>query len=277
MNGQAKMKVGLIGCGTIGSFILEKSRTLPEPGFEVALVCGRSETSKGRELVAKHGIAWTTDASELWKNGLDVVVEAASHEALADSGVKCLVHGIHLVPVSVGALVDASLLSALKEAAIKGNSVFHIPSGGIGGMDALQAACIAGVDRVVMTSRKMPRAWKGIPYVERLGVDLNTLKEPYQLYHGAARDCVKEFPQNINIAAVLSLAGIGFDRTEIRILADPSVSLNTHEIVWEGAAGKGRILLENVPDPDNPKTTWLAALSVLATLRRIRASCRTGT
>ena len=110
-----------------------------------------------------------------------------------------------------------------------------------------------------------------------MGVDLESLKEPCLLFEGPARDCVKEFPQNINIAAVLSLSGIGFERTMVRILADPSVSLNTHEIEWEGASGKCRIVLENVAAPENPKTTYLAALSVLATLRRIRASYRVGT
>lgn len=271
------MKIGLIGCGTIGSYLLQQIQKQPELGLEVAVVCGRTDASKGRELVRQSGVRWSTDAGALFEKEIDVVVEAASHEALATLGVRALELGTDLVPVSVGALVDSALLKALQDAAIKGGAAFHIPSGGIGGMDALQAACIAGVDRVSMTSRKIPAAWKGIPYVEKLGIDLAALKTPYLLFEGPARDCVKEFPQNINIAAVLSLAGIGFDRTVVRILADPSVSLNTHEIRWEGAAGIGTVILENVPAPENPKTTYLAALSVLATLRRLRASYRIGT
>ena len=269
------MKLGVIGCGTIGSYILEQVAAKPELDIKVAAVCGRSDTSKGRELVERSAIFWTTDISTLFQK-VDVVVEAASHEALATSGAMCLEHGISLVPVSVGALADEALLANLKNAATKGGAVLHVPSGGIGGMDALQAACVAGVDKVTMTSRKMPRAWKGIPYVERMGVDLEAIKEPYLLYDGPARECVKEFPQNINIAAVLSLAGIGFDRTIVRIFADPSVTLNTHEVAWEGVSGKCRIVLENVPAPENPKTTYLAALSVLATLKRIKASYRVG-
>ena len=271
------MKIGLIGCGTIGSYLLQQIRSQPDLGLEVAVVCGRSDTSKGRALVEEYEIPWITEPADILKAGVDAVVEAASHEALATAGTMCLKKGIDLVPVSVGSLVDSSLLNSLKKAAVEGKATMHIPSGGIGGMDALQAACIAGVEKVVMTSRKMPRAWKGIPYVEALGVELESLKEPYLLYEGPARDCVKEFPQNINIAAVLSLSGVGFDRTVIRILADPSVVFNTHEIEWEGTAGKCRIVLENVPVPDNPKTTYLAALSVLGTLRRIKASYRVGT
>ncbi|MDR1731284.1 MAG: aspartate dehydrogenase [Synergistaceae bacterium] len=270
------IKLGLIGCGTIGSYLVKQITEKPELNLEIKAICGRSSTSRGRELAGSKGIFWTTDIEELAAQKPDVVVEAASHEALASSGAFCLERGIDLVPASVGALVDNHLLEKLKNAAQKGGAVFYIPSGGIGGMDALQAACIAGVDKVTMTTRKMPRAWKNIPYVERLNVDLTNLKEPCLLYEGPARDCVKEFPQNINIAAVLSLSGIGFDRTRVRILADPSVTLNTHEIAWEGASGKGRIILENVADPENPKTTYLAALSILTVLKRIKASWRVG-
>ena len=270
------MRLGLIGCGTIGSYVLEQITAKPELDMKVVVVCGRSDASKGKALVEQNAVLWTTDVTTLIENKVDVAIEAASHEALATSGAMCLEHGISLVPASVGALVDESLLGKLKNAAAKGGGTLHIPSGGIGGMDALQAACVAGVDKVTMTSRKMPRAWKNIPYVERMGVNLEALDEPYLLYEGPARECVKEFPQNINIAAVLSLAGIGFDRTIIRIFADPSVTLNTHEIAWEGASGKCRIVLENVPAPENPKTTYLAALSILATLKRIKASYRVG-
>lgn len=271
------MKVGIIGCGTIGSFLLEQIRTQPELGFEVSVVCGRTDASKGREKVLQYGVTWTTDVSVLWNSSLDVVIEAASHEALATSGVQCLENGLDLIPVSVGSLVDSDLLESLKEAAIKGGSIFHIPSGGIGGMDALQAASIVGIDKVAMNVRKIPRAWKSVPYVNQKGFDLEALTEPLVLFQGVARDCVKEFPQDVNIASVLSLAGIGFERTAIRIIADPFVSVNKYEIEWEGVAGKCNIVFENVHAPENPKTTYLSALSALATLKRIRAAYRIGT
>ena len=276
MNETKKMKVGLIGCGTIGSYLIEQIRAKPELGLEISVVCGRSEASQGREKVLEYGLTWTTDVSALWNSSLDVVIEAASHEALATTGVQCLENGLDLIPVSVGPLVDSDLLESLKEAAIKGGSIFHIPSGGIGGMDALQAANIAGVDKVSMTVRKTPRAWKSVPYVIRKGFELEGLKESLVLFEGPARDCVKEFPQDVNIAAVLSLAGIGFERTIIRIVADPVVSINKYDIEWEGAAGKCHIVFENTFAPANPKTTYLAALSTLATLKRIRASYRIG-
>ena len=128
-----------------------------------------------------------------------------------------------------------------------------------------------------MTSRKPPKAWTGLPYVEELDLDLDAMDRPTVLFDGPAKDCVKKFPQNINIAAALSLAGIGFEKTRIRILADPNVARNTHEIVSTGDAGKFTITLENVPDPDNPKTTFMACYSVLAALKNLRAPYRVGT
>jgi len=133
------------------------------------------------------------------------------------------------------------------------------------------------VETITMTSRKPPVAWKGIPYVDRMNLDLDNMKTPTVLFEGPAEDCVKKFPQNINIAAALSLAGVGFAKTRICILADPTVLRNTHEIVSESDAGKFTIRLENVPDPENPKTTYMACYSVVAALKNLRTAYRVGT
>ena len=183
----------------------------------------------------------------LLDENLNVIVEAASHEALEKNGAKILSSGIDLIPASIGAL------------------------------DAIQAVMCESVEDITMTSRKPPVAWKGIPYVDRMNLDLNNMKEPTVLFEGSAQDCVKRFPQNINIAAALSLAGVGFGKTRIRILADPTVQRNTHEIVSKSDAGKFTIKLENVPDPENPKTTYMASYSVVAALRNLRTAYRVGT
>ena len=141
-------------------------------------------------------------------------------------------------------------------------------------------------DRIVMTDaefagdlaiNKTPKAWSHVPYVLRHGFNLEPLDEPLTIFDGPARECVAEFPQDVNIAAVLSLAGIGFDRTHIKIVAHPTVTLNTYEIEWEGFTGRSRAVYENAFDPNNPKTTYLAAISTLAALTRIRSSYRIGT
>ena len=271
------MRVGIIGCGTIGGYLLDALAAGRIEGTTSAAVCVRNQVSKGVAEAQKHGVPVVMSVEDLIGHSPDLIVETASHDALAHHGSRILRAGIDLIPLSLGTLVDSGLLAELIHAAECGGSQLHIPSGGIGGLDALAAAVEVGVTSVTMTSRKPPVAWRGIPYVEALGLDLAALTEPTLLYEGPARDCVREFPQNINIAAALSLAGVGFDRTMIRILADPTITLNTHEIRCEGDAGRFTVVMENLPVPSNPKTTYMACLSTVAAVRRARAAYRVGT
>jgi aspartate dehydrogenase len=271
------MRVGVIGCGTIGSFVLGALVDGKIPGAVAAGVCVRNESSPGAARAASFGVPVVTTVEDLFKLRPDVVMETASHQALEHYGAQILRAGVDLIPLSLGALVDQDLLSSLVQAAEEGGSYLRIPSGGIGGLDALQAVIEAGVHSVTLTSRKPPKAWRGIPYVESLGIDLASVREPVVLFEGSARDCVKKFPQNINIAAALSLSGVGFERTMVRILADPTITLNRHEIHCEGDAGKFTVVMENLPVPTNPKTSYLACLSAVATLRHLRSAYRIGT
>jgi len=271
------LRVGLIGCGVIGGFVLDGVIAGKVDNIDLVVIAEIVERPQQMKKAKDHGIDWITDAQAVLNLDLDVVIEAASHEALESYGEEILRAGIDLIPVSVGALVDSEFLQRLWNAAVEGGSKLHIPSGGIGGLDALQAVINTNVDEVSMTTRKPPLAWKGVSYVEQMNLDLENMVEPTLLYDGPARECVKKFPQSINIAAALSLAGIGFDATHIRIMADPTVQHNTHEIQCKGDAGRFTMTLENVPVPANPKTTYQACLSVLATLKNIRSSYRVGT
>ncbi|MEI3605089.1 aspartate dehydrogenase [Pseudogracilibacillus sp. SE30717A] len=274
---EKKLRIGIIGCGTIGGYVLEAVKSNEVDNAEVVVVCGRTNKSRGKDKVEQYNIPWITNPEELMNYDVNVVVETASHEALSKYGPKILRAGIDLIPLSLGTLVDTEVLEELISEAKIGNSILHVPSGGIGGLDALQAALIAGIDSVTMTTRKAPIAWTGIPYVEKMDIDLENMTEPTVLYEGSARHCVKEFPQNINIAAALSLAGIGFDDTKIRIVADPHIEYNTHEISWKGKAGRFKMTLENEPVPINPRTTYMACLSAVASLNRTRNPYRIGT
>jgi len=271
------MRLGILGCGTIGGFVLDRVVDGHIQGVEIVVVCGRSDKSKGHDRVRQLGIKWVTDLAGLLKERPEVVVEAASHEALEEYGQSILEAGIDLIPTSIGALVDQTLLEGLKSAAEKKGCKIHIPSGGIGGLDALQAMMQGRVEEVVMTSRKPPVAWKKIPFVEELGIDLDKLTTPKVLYEGSAQGCVKKFPQNINIAATLSLAGIGFEKTNIRIVADPTVDKNTHEITIKGNAGQVSVTLQNLAVPENPKTTYMACMSTLAALANLGSHFRAST
>jgi aspartate dehydrogenase len=272
-----KIRVGIIGCGVIGGFVLDAFVTGKVENAQLLMICQRSDRPQEKKKAEAHGVKWVKDPGELLPANLDVIVEAASHEVLENYGVKVLKAGVDLIAVSVGALVDPKLLNVLIMAAAESGSRLHIPSGGIGGLDAIQGHLQGGIEEITMTTRKPPLTWKGIPSVEQMGLDLDHLTQPAVLYEGPARDCVKKFPQSINIAAALSLAGIGFEATKIRILADPGVTHNTHEIQCRGKAGQMKFVFENVPVPANPKTTYLACLSVLATLKNIRSTYRVGT
>src|SRR5207245_10165291 len=134
--------------------------------------------------------------------------------------------GVSVIVLSAGALVDDRLRHEAEQAAERSGALLYVPSGGIGALDALKAACEAGVDQVSIQVAKPPAAWQGIPYVEALGVDLMRLDRPHTLFDGTAREGVPHFPQNVNIAAVLSLAGIGWERTRLKVIADPGLKLN---------------------------------------------------
>jgi len=185
--------------------------------------------------------------------------------------------GIAVVVLSAGALIDDSLREAAEGAARRSGALLFVPSGGIGGLDALKTACLAGVDQVSIQIAKPPAAWKGIAFVEKSGVDLDRLQAPHVLFEGPAREGVPHFPQNVNIAAVLALAGIGMDRTRLKVVADPGLTLNTHTIRVSGASGRITLVLENVPSPENPKTSWLACYSALAALQSLGSRVRYGT
>ena len=271
------MRVGIIGGGTIARLLLHHIRTGEIGEGEVVAIVGRSHASKGSELAAEFRVPFVTGVSQLLTRGPEVVVEAASHEAVRTFGPPVLSAGLTLIVLSGGALADDALREMLGAIATQHGGLLYVPSGGIGGLDALKAACIAGVDEVTIAVTKPAAAWKGIPYVERLGIDLDHLGGPTTLYEGPARAGVPHVPANVNIAAVLSLAGIGLDRTRLRAVADPKLVHNTHYIEVRGKTGNISIKLENVPSAENPKTALLACYSALAALRTLHARVRYGT
>jgi aspartate dehydrogenase len=271
------VRVGIIGGGSIARLFLEHIRRGDLGDAQVVAIVGSSEASRGKPLAQEYGVAFVTGSEGLLAQRPDVVVEAASHQAVSDYAEGLLKQGIAVIVLSGGALCDDELRARLERAANESGALLYVPSGGIGGLDALKAACIAGVDEVTIAVTKPAAAWKGIAYVEKLGVDLDGLREPYVLFEGTAREGVPHFPANVNIAAVLSMAGIGFDKTWLKVVADPDLEYNTHFIDIKGKSGNISIKLENVPAPDNPKTAWLACYSALAALKQAKSPIRYGT
>lgn len=263
------MRLVLLGGGTIARLVLGHLQRGELDGVEVVAVVGRSAASRGAALGREFQVSFVVGLEAALEQRPDVVLEAASHAAVQAHLVPMLEAGLAVIVLSAGALCDDGLRAKAESAAARGGGLLYVPSGGIGGLDALKAACAAGVDEVTIRVAKPPAAWKGIPFISALGVDLDGLTAPKVLFSGSAGEGVPHFPQNVNIAAVLSLAGIGFDRTKLEVVADPGLIRNTHTISVSGRTGRFQIVLENVPSPENPKTAWLACYSALAAVKAL--------
>jgi aspartate dehydrogenase len=243
--------IALIGWGGIAQAVagvFERHGRLPELAA-VLVRPGRSAAIRTVETI-----------EELLAARPRVVVETAGQPAVADYGPTVLAAGVDFMAVSVGALADAALQARLDAAARAGGARLILPAGAVGGIDALAAMALAGLTRVVYRSRKPPAAWRGSP-AEAL-VDLDRLTTPACFYRGSARDAARDYPKNANVAATVALAGLGFEATEVELIADPAAPGNCHEIAADGVSGTMRIDLTGVPSPSNPKTSMLTALSV---------------
>jgi aspartate dehydrogenase len=269
------MRIALLGGGVVARLLLEHLGRGGDDA-EVIAIAGRGEGSRAKSLAAEFGVPFVVGAAALVRARPHAVVEAASHDAVREYAESLLSNGIAVIVLSGGALADDQLRQRLERAAARGGQLY-VPSGGIGGLDALKAACAAGVDDVRITIAKPPAAWKNIPFVDRLGINLDALSGRVTLFDGTAREGVPHFPANVNIAAVLALAGAGFDRTHLEVVADPALRFNTHSIRVQGRTGNIELRFENVPSAENPRTAMLACYSALAAVRQFGAPVRYGT
>jgi aspartate dehydrogenase len=201
-----------------------------------------------------------TDLVALLADAPDAVAECAGHAAVRQYGEAVLGGGCDFVVISIGALADDTLRAALLSAAQRHGVRLVLPSGAVGGLDALGAARLSGLRTVTYTGRKPPAAWRGTP-AERL-LDLDALSAPAIFFEGTARQAATDYPQNANVAAAVAIAGLGFDATKVRLIADPAAARNVHEISVRASCGDFDLQLEGRPSPLNPKTSLMAGFSV---------------
>ncbi|AEA47622.1 aspartate dehydrogenase [Archaeoglobus veneficus] len=266
------MRVGVIGCGAISSVIVGAAVS---EGFANIVALFDRHVDRAERLATRCNAIAAKTFDEFLEVEMDVVVEAASQQAVAMYAERVL-EKADLMIMSVGALADGKLLKRIIEAAERNSHKIYLPSGAVAGIDALKAVADL-IEEVVLTTRKNPESLKGAPFFESAGIKPEDIKEETLLFEGSAREAVVLFPQNINVAAIVSLAGVGFDRTKVRIIADPGLRTNIHEIRAKGSFGEIVTTTNNVPSPQNPKTSYLAALSAVRTLKNLRQKIVIGT
>ena len=262
------IEVALIGCGAIGS-VLAKAIDQGKAGSTRLrwLYDIRPEAARKLRAQLKQKPRLARSLEEICADAkVELAIEAASQEAVRAYALKLLQSGKDLVILSVGALADPELRKKLEQAAQRAKRKIYIPSGAVVGIDGVRAASIEDVKRVVLTTRKPPRALARNP---RVGRSILKLKKPRVLFEGPARKAVQLFPASVNVAATLSLAGVGFNQTTVRVVADPTIKRNIHEIHLVGRAGEILTVTRNLPIKEAPGTSRLAALSTIRLLRNL--------
>jgi aspartate dehydrogenase len=268
------LKIGLVGCGAIGTEIA-KAIDSGEIDANLVAVCDHNPETAIALIDSLRAKPIKAKLEELVSLS-DLVVEAASQKAVPAIAIAALEKGKSLMIMSVGALVDQELYRKLKNLAKEHYSRIYIPSGAISGLDGLKSASIGTIRKVTLTTTKNPKGLKGAPYILEKEIDLGALTEAKLIFEGTAAEAVKAFPANVNVAATICLAAREGE-VRVKIIADPNIQVNRHEIVVEGDFGQIYTKVENVPFPRNPKTSYLAALSAIATLRSIVEPLKIGT
>lgn len=247
------MKVGIVGCGAIGSEVARAASAMD--GVDALLLHDIDpDATHGLRQLPKARLAKSAAALV---DESDLVIECANKGVVQGAVRDALRKGKKAMVLTVGALADDKLREELLALARAHGGKIYVPSGAVMGVDGVKAAAEADLKSVTLVTTKPPA-----------GLQKDTDRWT-MLFSGPARQAVKEFPKNVNVAATLSLAGLGFDQTHVQVAIDPLATRNSHKVIIEGNFGRARIEVENLPSPSNPATSYLASLSAIALLRRI--------
>lgn len=267
------LRLAIAGLGAIGLELARRIDAGEVPGLELAAVSARDADKARRNL---SGLARPPEVVPLAElaGRADVVVECAPAALFAEIAEPVLKAGKVLVPLSVGAVLDRP---ELIELARRTGGRIVVPTGALLGLDAVKAVTRGTVRSVKLVTRKPPKGLAGAPYLSEHGIEVDGIVEPKRVFAGSAREAARGFPANLNVAAALALAGIGPDRTQVEIWADPTVSHNTHTIEVASDSSDFTMTIRNIPTAENPRTGKITALSVLAALDRLTAPLVIGT
>jgi aspartate dehydrogenase len=262
------LKVGIIGYGTLGKSIAGLIEAEQAGNIVLKSILVRNSPNTNDSSINNFII--TDDEDGFFDQNLDIIIEAAGHNALQLYGEKALATGSNLIILSVGALSDIDFYERLQKAAKENNKQIHIPSAAIAGLDRIAAGALGEIEEITLITRKPTKSWYGTIAEEK--VDLETITEPYCIFDGNARSASKLFPESVNVSATLSLAGIGFEKTKVQVYVDPTIKCNTHTILAKGFFGKVEISVENTPFKQNPKSSPIVAMSVAMVLKNLTSS-----
>ncbi len=263
--------VGIVGCGAIGRALL-RAGDAGQLGVPVAGVTSRTAATALTFLETLAEPPPYLGLEELVERS-SLLVETAGGHVVPPLAEAAFAAGKDLMVISIGALLEHPYI--IDRARQTGCRLFA-PSGAIAGLDGIKSACQGRVDRVEMVSRKPVDALEGAPYLVERGISIAGLAREQELFSGTAREACRGFPSNLNVSAAVSLAGIGPDRTLVRIVADPALTRNCHDITVEGEFGLLQVHIENIPS-ENPKTGRLTALSIIRSVRDAVNPVRIGT
>jgi len=265
------LRVGIAGLGTVGK-TLAKMIDAGMPGVVLSGVAVRDAVSAADWLQELNTVPPIVSFDQM-PAFCDVVVECAPSHLLPAIAAPMLKAGKTVVPLSVGALLENMDLIDL---ARENGGQITVPTGALLGLDAVTAAAQGTIHSVRMVTRKPVIGLVGAPFLVENNIKIDDIKEPMRIFEGTPREAAKGFPANLNVAVALSLAGIGPDKTELQIWADPTLTRNTHTITVDADSASFTMTIENIPSA-NPKTGRITALSVLALLSKMRAPLRVGT
>lgn len=260
------MRITIVGCGSVGTKLARAADEMSEVK-RIYLMDRKKEKAEAIASGLKKAIVVEDVEEELYH--CDLVIEAASQNAARDIAPKVVARGVDIMIMSVGALVDDDFRAMVRDKARTSEAKIFIPSGAICGTDGLRSSAVGRLDEVELITTMGPKSLEGVPYIIDHGIDVSKVKEPTIIFTGSARDAVRLFPKNVNVAATVALLGVGFDRTKVRIVLDPVTHSNSHELRIRGEFGEMTCHTYNVPSPDNPRTSYLASLSSISALRRI--------
>ncbi len=261
--------VAIVGFGAIARDLIEIMCAQQTPPERVSVLVRPGREAEVQAALRAIGSV-TSDRDALLATRPDVVVECAGHGAVTEHGAAVLDSGTDLIVASVGALADAGLAAGLAAAAQASGAQCVVPAGAIGGIDALGAARLSGLTSVRYTGTKPPGAWVGTP--AEAACDLNTLTEPFTFFDGSAREAAQLYPKNANVAATLALAGLGMDRTNVSLIADPGATENIHRFSFTSQEIDFEMKIVGKPSPLNPKTSRSTVYSIARAVLNRRAA-----